>query len=570
MSTEPAGEHRLLGVFAHPDDETIAAGTLLAAAVVAGVDVSVVTCTRGERGEVIVPTLAHLAEDPPALGAHREEELSAALAELGVARHLYLDQVPGLEGHRPATFVDSGMTWVSPGIAGPVPDAGHDAFSLVDLETAARLLAVVIRHVRPTALLTEEPTGGYGHPDHVQTHRVTMRAAEIAADDAAGVSWTPPADGVGDPLDGLEPWRVPAVLWVAQAEPDTRAATEQLRLLLEEALDEDGALPPRYIGADGRPFEVPSFDDDLPGLIVGSDEIAAVVVTSHVTDRVLEALRAHRTQVQGVAAVTGDRPLTDDIPATGDDPATRDDPATGDDPVLDDTPLAGHFALSNNSIAPLLDRAYIRLAPGSEADDLVRVLTSPGAPSVPHEAGHDDGAAHPPAVAAAHTADLAGAGAHEPHRGAFADHGGAHTTTTVAGAATRTPDDDRTGSGVTGLVLCAVLGVIMGLLGTVMHRYELGGWPLGMALALAGVLAGAVLARTVARSGGLLVTGLGVVFATQAMTFMRPGGDVIVTGEAIGYIWLFGAPAMCFVAGFLPRRWFSDKAARSGRTGGER
>src|SRR5690606_22189127 len=84
----PPPAHRLLAVFAHPDDETIGAGGLLALAVAAGVDVSVVTCTRGEQGEVIPPELGHLTADPDRLARRREQELSAALAELGVHRLL--------------------------------------------------------------------------------------------------------------------------------------------------------------------------------------------------------------------------------------------------------------------------------------------------------------------------------------------------------------------------------------------------------------------------------------------------------------------------------------------------
>src|SRR5690625_7702308 len=102
MTTPP--EHRLLAVFAHPDDETIGAGGLLAMAVAAGVDVSVVTCTRGERGEVIPADLAALAGDPQGVAAHRERALSTALALLGVQRHMFLGHVPGLPWARPDRF----------------------------------------------------------------------------------------------------------------------------------------------------------------------------------------------------------------------------------------------------------------------------------------------------------------------------------------------------------------------------------------------------------------------------------------------------------------------------------
>ncbi|MEE6289150.1 PIG-L family deacetylase [Georgenia sp. MJ173] len=499
MSTDLAGRHRLLGVFAHPDDETIAAGSTLAVAVAAGVDVSVVSCTRGERGEVIPPELAHLAGDGGALAARRESELAAALTELGVDRHLFLDQVPGLEGHRPARFVDSGMTWVAPGIAGPVPDAGPDAFSRVDVELAARLLAVVIRHLRPTVLLTEEPTGGYGHPDHVHAHRVAMRAVEIAA---AQEPWSPPAGDAADPLDGLPSWQVSTVLWVAQAEPDLREAVDRLgrHLAAPGHGDDDGVPATSLFGADGRPLVVTHLGDaepagtELPGLIVPTAEITAVVDATAVVDRVLGALRAHRTQVQAVAPIAG-QPL-----------------------------LAGRFALSNNVLMPLLDRAYIRVAPGFDgAADLVAVLTAATVPS--------------PSL---------GSTPVDPRRAAIG-----------TGAASARMDRLITGGGAAAIVMCAVVGVVMAMLGTAVHRYELGGWPVGMAVGLVGVLAGAVTARAVAAGSGLLTTVLAVVMTTQAMAFIRPGADVIVTGQPIGYVWLFGAPVMCFVAAFLPRRWFA-------------
>src|SRR5699024_8821464 len=118
-----------------------------------------------------------------------------------------------------------------------------DAFTAVDVEVAAQLLAVVIRHVRPTTVLTEEPGGGYGHPDHVHAHRVTMRAVELAA------GTQPTTDRTPDPLAGLSPWQVPAVLWVAQEESHLRAA-------LAELGDTMSHHAPRH-GADGTVLTVP-------------------------------------------------------------------------------------------------------------------------------------------------------------------------------------------------------------------------------------------------------------------------------------------------------------------------
>jgi len=493
MTSRP--EHRLLGVFAHPDDETLGAGPLLALAVDAGVDVSLVTCTRGERGEVIPPELAGLAGDPDGLGRHREEELAAALAELGVHRHLYLDQVPGLAEQRPSRFRDSGMRWVRPGIAGPGHDAGPDAFTAVDLDVAATLLAVVVRHLRPTAVLTEEPGGGYGHPDHVRAHEVTMRAVEIAAGEGA------PAGG---PLDGLAPWRVPTVLWVAQDEAHLRAALAELAGRVA-----GGGGP---VGPDGAPLTVPDPAGELPGIAVPGEEIGATLDSRQVTARVLAAVRAHRTQVQAVAEVP------------------------------DGVRLVGRFALSNGVLMPVLDRAYLRAAPGSDVVDLAAVLATP--PTVRRPAPGAPRARPPAPTGAAAPASEASA---EPARR------GPLTRLVAAG-------------GATGAVVSLLAGLVMGMLGTVVHRYMLEGWPAGVALGLAGVLAAAVAARAIAGGGGLLLAALGVVVITQAMAFLRPGGDVLVTDETISYVWLFGAPLAAVAAALLPARWFSDGRARERST----
>jgi N-acetyl-1-D-myo-inositol-2-amino-2-deoxy-alpha-D-glucopyranoside deacetylase len=141
--------------------------------------VTLVTCTRGELGEVIPPALAHLAPGPGevghALGAHREGELAAALAVLGVRDQRYLG------------YVDSGMAYAPDGSVVPAPWSPPDAFALAPLDDAAGRLAAVLREVRPEAVVTYGPDGGYGHPDHVQAHRVTMRAAELA--DVPRVFW---------------------------------------------------------------------------------------------------------------------------------------------------------------------------------------------------------------------------------------------------------------------------------------------------------------------------------------------------------------------------------------------
>jgi N-acetyl-1-D-myo-inositol-2-amino-2-deoxy-alpha-D-glucopyranoside deacetylase len=172
---------RLLLVHAHPDDETIGNGATMARYAAEGVGVTLVTCTRGEQGEVIPASLADLAPRPGevgrALGRYREGELAAALAALGVRDHRFLGE-----------YVDSGMAYAPDGSVVPAPWSPPDAFALAPVDEVAGLLAAVMREVRPDAVVTYDPNGGYGHPDHVHAHRVTMRAAELA--DVPRVFWT--------------------------------------------------------------------------------------------------------------------------------------------------------------------------------------------------------------------------------------------------------------------------------------------------------------------------------------------------------------------------------------------
>ncbi|MGW2742501.1 N-acetyl-1-D-myo-inositol-2-amino-2-deoxy-alpha-D-glucopyranoside deacetylase [Streptomyces sp. NPDC001450] len=168
MTELPA--RRLLLVHAHPDDESINNGATMARYAAEGVHVTVVTCTLGERGEVIPPELRHLTG--AALGAHRRDELSAALRELGVADLRLL----GGAGR----YGDSGMMGV--------PDNEDPAcFWQADLDDAARSLVEVILEVRPQVLVAYDDNGGYGHPDHIQAHRVAMRAVDLAVEQGHGI-----------------------------------------------------------------------------------------------------------------------------------------------------------------------------------------------------------------------------------------------------------------------------------------------------------------------------------------------------------------------------------------------
>ncbi|MER7518648.1 N-acetyl-1-D-myo-inositol-2-amino-2-deoxy-alpha-D-glucopyranoside deacetylase [Streptomyces sp. NPDC126499] len=166
MTDLPA--RRLLLVHAHPDDESINNGVTMARYADEGALVTLVTCTLGEEGEVIPPELAHLAPDrEDRLGEHRVGELAAAMKELGVTDHRFLGG--------PGRFRDSGMM-------GAEQNRRDGAFWNTDVDTAAPHLVEVVRETRPQVLVTYDPDGGYGHPDHIQAHRVAMRAAELAAD----------------------------------------------------------------------------------------------------------------------------------------------------------------------------------------------------------------------------------------------------------------------------------------------------------------------------------------------------------------------------------------------------
>jgi LmbE family N-acetylglucosaminyl deacetylase len=165
----------LLAVRPHPDDESSATGALLAHYSARGVRTAVVTCTRGEEGEIVDPQLdSSLAADR--LGAIRERELRAACATLGVSEvHLL--------GYR-----DSGM-------AGAATNRHPDAFVRADLDEATGRLVRLLRTLRPRVVVTENAAGSYGHPDHLMCHRVSVRAFEAAADPLqypeAGPAWSP-------------------------------------------------------------------------------------------------------------------------------------------------------------------------------------------------------------------------------------------------------------------------------------------------------------------------------------------------------------------------------------------
>ncbi|GAA1904565.1 N-acetyl-1-D-myo-inositol-2-amino-2-deoxy-alpha-D -glucopyranoside deacetylase [Streptomyces sodiiphilus] len=243
-------ERSVLLVHAHPDDESITNGVTMAAAAGSGARVTLVTCTQGEEGEVIPGELAHLAPDrEDRLGPHRARELAAAMAELNVTDHRFL----GGAGR----WRDSGM------MGAPSNDRPH-AFWRAGTDEAGAALAEVIAEVRPQVLITYDPEGGYGHPDHIQAHRVAMRGAGLAA--------------------GRH--RVARVLWNCVP----RSAAERELAALR--------------AAEPGPFRGVAALSDIPGVVADEQVSLAVRGTAAQVAAKAAAMRAHATQIE---VAPGDR-----------------------------------------------------------------------------------------------------------------------------------------------------------------------------------------------------------------------------------------------------------------------
>lgn len=247
----------MLLVHAHPDDESIATGATMARYVAEGVQVTLVTCTLGEEGEVVMPALEHLAADKDdGLGQYRVGELATAMAELGVTDHRFLGG--------PGRYRDSGMAYGEDGNAMPRAETRPDAFWCADIREAADHLVAVVREVRPQVLVTYDETGGYGHPDHIQAHRVATYATALAAVPSYR-------------LDLGVPWEVPKVYWAA----------------LPRSVIEDGIARTREQGSDF--FGVQNVEDF--GMVVPDEHITAAIDGTSYVERKLAAMRAHASQI---------------------------------------------------------------------------------------------------------------------------------------------------------------------------------------------------------------------------------------------------------------------------------
>lgn len=250
---------RLLLVHAHPDDEVTTTGLTMARHAAAGDQVTLVTCTLGEEGEIVAPHLQHIG-DEGRLAEHRIGELTRAMAELGVTDFLRLGG-----DHR---YRDSGMRYGENGEVLPADTLHDDCFWRADLLEAADLLVPVIRDRRPEVLITYDQYGNYGHPDHIQAHRVAMYAAQLAA------------------VPGYRPelgpdWQIRRILWSTMSEQWFRAG---LRAMRDAGLGDQGMA---QLDPDGP----------LPPMVVGADRIAVEVHAPEFTEAKLAAFRAHESQI---------------------------------------------------------------------------------------------------------------------------------------------------------------------------------------------------------------------------------------------------------------------------------
>ncbi|MGY1730220.1 N-acetyl-1-D-myo-inositol-2-amino-2-deoxy-alpha-D-glucopyranoside deacetylase [Geodermatophilus sp. SYSU D01045] len=245
-------DRRILLVHAHPDDETINNGATMARYVAEGAQVTLLTCTLGEEGEVLVPELAQLAPDQAdQLGGYRIGELAAAMAALGVTDSRFLGG--------PGRYRDSGM------MGTPANDHPR-AFWNAALDEAVGHAVAVVREVRPQVVVTYDENGGYGHPDHIQAHRVAMAAVERAADPA----WRPELGAA---------WDVAKVYWACVP-----------RSVLREGAEAMAAL------GEASPFEQLGEIDDIPFAVPDELVTAAVDGRAH-AGRKDAAMRAHATQI---------------------------------------------------------------------------------------------------------------------------------------------------------------------------------------------------------------------------------------------------------------------------------
>lgn len=234
---------RLLLVHAHPDDETINNGATMAKYAAEGVQVTLVTCTRGEEGEVLVESLANLASSrDDKLGEHREIELKNAMVHLGIRDFRFL----GSPNKR----------WRDSGMIGTAQNERKDVFWQADLTEAAQELVKIILEIKPQVLITYDEFGGYGHPDHIKANQVAMLAAELASNQG---------------------WKISKIYWNTMP-----------KSVIQMGIDKMKEVGSSFFGADSV--------EDLP--FAKPDElVTSVIKAPDYVEQKLEAMKAHETQI---------------------------------------------------------------------------------------------------------------------------------------------------------------------------------------------------------------------------------------------------------------------------------
>jgi len=230
-------------VHAHPDDETINNGVTMAKYAAEGVQVTLVTCTRGEEGEVLVESLANLASSrDDKLGEHREIELKTAMGYLGIKDFRFLGS--------------PNKKWRDSGMIGTAQNERKDVFWQADLTEAAQELVKIILEIKPQVLITYDEFGGYGHPDHIKAHQVAMLAAELASNQG---------------------WKISKIYWNTMP-----------KSVIQMGIDKMKEVGSSFFGADSV--------EDLP--FAKPDElVTSVIKAPDYVEKKLEAMKAHETQI---------------------------------------------------------------------------------------------------------------------------------------------------------------------------------------------------------------------------------------------------------------------------------
>jgi LmbE family N-acetylglucosaminyl deacetylase len=263
----------LLTVHAHPDDESIGTGGVMAKAVAAGHRVVLVTCTRGEMGEIVVPEM-DTPDNHRRLGELRAGELERAMAQLGVTEWENL-------GYRDSDMMDR------PGNRDP------RAFWQADLDEAAGRLVWLIRQYQPDVITTYNDFGGYGHPDHIRTHDVTIRAFPRAGDPAWYPEQLAPEHGGTGPNaadGGLAPW-TPSKLY-------EQAIPASVRKRMEEALAARGEKSMWAPPDDATPEQLAEMEAFAARMLVPDEAVTTWVdIAGEPLEAKWRAMHEHVTQL---------------------------------------------------------------------------------------------------------------------------------------------------------------------------------------------------------------------------------------------------------------------------------